>query len=378
MHGRVLSRAMTWIVFSFLTACVILAISRPLMRAGLGAAGAGSDAEAYKEQLAELSREEERGTIGKDEAEQTRIEISRRLLRASRQSAAQGVPGGVPALSANTIFAGVAAIVTIAALVLYGKYGSPSLPDEPLQARLNAPPEQQTLAVQVANIERRLRAHPDDALGWSVIAPVYLQAGQFDKAAEAYGKLIELTGEDDEKLYGLFLSLTFGNEGQFPASAKPTLGAVLARNPKSLSGRFWQAVAAAQEGRKAEADAIFREMLGEDIPRKWKGMIYKQLAELSASGAEASGQQAAGGEGNQAAMIRGMVGKLAARLKENGADLKGWLMLIQSYAVLKDTAKLQEAIANAKAQFAADPKALEQIENLTQSLGVKPAGAMGG
>jgi cytochrome c-type biogenesis protein CcmH len=371
---------MTWIVFSFVTACAILAVARPFMRAGLEAAGAGSEAEAYKEQLAELSREEERGTIGKGEAEQTRTEISRRLLRASRQSAGAAVPGGQPLLSANTVFAGLAAVVTIAAIALYGVYGSPGLPDQPLQARLSAPPEQQSLAVQVANVERRLRAHPDDALGWRVIAPVYFKTGQFDKAADAYRKLIELSGEDEEVLYGLFEALTFGNDGQIPASAKPALEAALARNPKSLRGRFWLALSAAQDGRKADAEAIFREMLGEDIPSEWKGIIHKQLAELSAGagGNEASGQQAAGGEGGQAAMIRGMVERLAARLKENGADLSGWLRLIQSYSVLKDTAKAQEAIASAKAQFASDPKALEQIDNLTQSLGIKPAAAMGG
>ena len=45
-----------------------------------------SEIEAYKLQLNELDREEDRGTLGKVEAQQTRAEVSRRLLRASRQS----------------------------------------------------------------------------------------------------------------------------------------------------------------------------------------------------------------------------------------------------------------------------------------------------
>ncbi len=53
-------------------------------------------------------------------------------------------------------------------------------------------------------------------------------------------------------------------------------------------------------------------------------------------------------------MIRGMVERLAARLKDNKSDLQGWLMLIRSYAVLKETDKAQDAAATARQQFASD------------------------
>ena len=73
-------------------------------------------------------------------------------------------------------------------------------------------------------------------------------------------------------------------------------------------------------------------------------------------------------------MIRGMVGKLAARLKENGADVDGWLMLIRSYGVLKDMDKAKEAVANAHKQFASDAQALEKIETMARELGLEAAG----
>ena len=68
-------------------------------------------------------------------------------------------------------------------------------------------------------------------------------------------------------------------------------------------------------------------------------------------------------------MIRGMVGRLAARLKENGADLDGWLRLIRSYTVLKETGKAQEAVASARKQFASDPEALKKIDAMAGELG---------
>ena len=76
-------------------------------------------------------------------------------------------------------------------------------------------------------------------------------------------------------------------------------------------------------------------------------------------------------------MIRGMVDRLATRLKENGADLDGWLRLIRSYTVLNETTKAQDAAAAARKQFASDSQALEKIEALTRELGVPAADGKG-
>ena len=165
-----------------------------------------------------------------------------------------------------------------------------------------------------------------------------------------------------------------------PASAKPALDAALARNPKSLRGRFWQAVLAGQDGRKGDAEQIYHQLLSENIPDPLRGLINKQLAALNDQPALPGGsgnQEASSGtpQGDQGAMIRGMVERLAARLSENGADLDGWLKLIRSYAVLKETKRAQEAAASARAQFASEPNALERIEALARGLGLTPASA---
>lgn len=371
-----------WIVFAIVTACVIFAIARPFSRAAADAPGAASELEAYKLQLAELSREEGRGEIGKEEAEQTRTEISRRLLKASRQGHSSSSLSGEAPLSANAAFFAIACVITIGSVTLYAIYGNPSLQDQPLEARLSAPPAEQPIGIQIANVERRLRENPKDALGWTVIAPVYFKTAQFDKAANAYRQAIKLSGPDEDKLLGLFEALTFAKEGEIPPEAKPILEAALARNPKSLRGRFWLAVLAGQDGNKADAERTYREMLSEDIPNSWKGLIQKQLAALTQeSGAQeptAAENPNAAPQGDQSAMIRGMVERLAARLKENGGDLDGWLKLIRSYAVLKEPAKAQEAAASARKQFASEPEALDKIDSLTRGLGLMPEDGKGG
>ncbi len=68
-------------------------------------------------------------------------------------------------------------------------------------------------------------------------------------------------------------------------------------------------------------------------------------------------------------MIRSMVERLAAWLKENGADLDGWLRLIRSYAVLNEPGKAQEAVASARTKFASDPEALKKIDAMAGETG---------
>ncbi len=360
---------MIWIVFAIVTACVILAVARPLGRTP--ASGTDSELEVYKQQLAELDREEERGEIGKQEAKQTRTEISRRLLRANRQSSAGALLGNRARLNATVAFAALAAVMAIGPAALYGIYGTPSLPGQPLEARLKVPPSEQAIDIQIANAERSLRENPKDASGWNAIAPVYFKTSQFDRAADAYRKAIQLGGQNEDKLLGLFEALTFAKEGVIPPEAKPVLDLALVRNSKSLRGRFWLAVFDTQDGRKTEAEKSYREMLSENIPNSWKGLIYKQLAALAEpkdQGAESAEASAAAPQGDQGAMIRGMVERLSARLKENAADLDGWLRLIRSYAVLKEPAKMQEAVALARKQFASEPEALDKIGSLTREL----------
>ncbi len=363
---------MIWILFAIVTASAILAVARPLGRAAVPASGGASEIEAYKLQLAELDRELELGEIGKEEALQTRTEISRRMLKASRQDTPAALSGEPIAFNTNIAFFALAAFIAIGTAGLYAIYGSPSLSDQPLEARLSAPPSQQPIAIQIANVERRLRQDPNDVAGWTAIAPFYFASGQFDKAAQAFRKAIKLGGQDEEKLLGLYEALAYGSEGSIPAEAKTVLKTALARNPQSLRGRIWLAIQTAQDGKKGEAEQIYREMLGENISGEWKSIIRRQLAGLAESESQGA-ESAEAPTGDQNAMIGDMVERLAARLKQNGADLNGWLMLIRSYTVLKQPAKAQDAIALARKQFASDSQALEKIGDLLRELGAAAA-----
>ncbi len=372
---------MIWLIFAVLTAGVILGITRSLRRASSSEGARASEIEAYKLQLYELEREEERGVLGKVEAQQTRAEVSRRLLRASRQSV-EASSKKPRVLSAAISFIVVAALVSLGSIGTYVYYGKPGIPDQPLEARLSAPFGEQSLDVQVANMERRLRQNPADATGWAALASIYFKNGVFEKAADTYQRAIDAGGENENILLGLSESLTFANDGFISEQAAQALQTALKRNPSSTRGRFWSALLAEQDGKKAEAEKIYRDLLAAQIHPTLRNIVTQRLEALSAvadNGAaseerKSAAQDAVTDRGEEQKMIRGMVEKLAARLEKDKSDLNGWLMLIRSYAVLKDVHKAKATMAAVREQFASDPSALEQIDAINKELSFALAG----
>ncbi len=370
---------MIWLLFSALTALVIAAVIGPVVLAKSAGSSAAPEAEAYRIQLAGLDREEERGTIEKGEAQIMRAEISRRLLRASRQNgpAIDAPKGAMP----NAGFAPVAASIAIGAFGLYFFLGEPSLAGQPLDQRQSVPTEQPPLSIEIANLERKVLENPSNAESWAQIAPAYFKARDFEKASQAFRKTIELSGENEERLLGLGESLTFAKNGEVPEAAKQAFTAAVLRNPKSGRGRLWLGVVAEQEGRSADAQKAYRDMLNGDLNETLKSVVTGRLADLSITAAEAatphgqaSGNPPQGHEGG----VQDMVDRLAERLKDNKGSLDKWAMLIRSYYVLQLTEKAQEAVGRARQQFASDPKALEDIDSLVRELtspGAKAANA---
>ena len=57
-------------------------------------------------------------------------------------------------------------------------------------------------------------------------------------------------------------------------------------------------------------------------------------------------------------MVRGMVARLAERLKQDGTDVEGWLRLLRAYMVLGDKEQARAAAADARRALASDPDKL--------------------
>jgi cytochrome c-type biogenesis protein CcmH len=92
-----------------------------------------------------------------------------------------------------------------------------------------------------------------------------------------------------------------------------------------------------------------------------------------APGPSAADVAAAGSmsEKDRGDMIRGMVARLADKLKEDGGDLAGWQRLLRAYMVLGERAKAQTAAGDAKKALVSDPDKLRQLGDTIKSMGLE-------
>ena len=77
--------------------------------------------------------------------------------------------------------------------------------------------------------------------------------------------------------------------------------------------------------------------------------------------------------GPQSAMIQAMVDRLAARLKQDGSDVDGWVRLVRSYKVLGDADKARAATADARQALAGDPDKLSKLDAALKALSTADA-----
>jgi cytochrome c-type biogenesis protein CcmH len=67
-------------------------------------------------------------------------------------------------------------------------------------------------------------------------------------------------------------------------------------------------------------------------------------------------------------MIRGMVERLAERLKQDGSDVEGWLRLIRAYMVLGDEQQARAAANDARRALGSEPDKLQRVNGLVKEL----------
>lgn len=364
---------MIWIVFAAMTAAVIGALLWPVVKsrpAETQAERAAYDRAVFRDQLAELDRDVERGTIGPAEAEAARNEISRRLIAAAAEPAKKPVSGITWAAIAATL------IVPLVALPLYLQAGSPQLKDVPHAWRMANAEKNGDMAALIAKVEQHLEANPDDLQGWQILAPLYRRDQRWSDAAEAYRNIVRLSPPDASNISDYGEALVMGNQGMVPQPAQALFKQALAIDPKFPKARFYDALALKQQGKAAEAKAAFEAFL-KDTPADapWRPMLLAEMQDTSARPPALDEQTMANAANmsgaDQQAMIRSMVDGLEQKLAANPDNLDGWLRLIRARAVLGDTDKAKAAYDKAKVQFAANQDALAQINGLAKEVNIQ-------
>lgn len=389
-----------WILVACLVVAVTFAITRPLLSnpqqgQDADATAAEADIAVYKDQLKEVTADEISGTLGTVEAESARSEIARRLLRS--QAATEGAATPLPGRNRFATIAYGLTLVTLplASMAIYLTYGTPGLPGDPLSARVAGTENTRNPNDLIARVEKRLREHPEDGTGWSVVAPVYYAMGRYVDAATAYANAMRLVGETPDRLQGFANARIRAENGIVPADARTALQRILVIAPDRKEPRIWLALAKEQDGKIDEAIADYRKLIDEaptDAP--WRKVLEARLASLT-SGEKSATEGAPQTSGNPAtapptpsasnaapnaaavasmapeqrqAFINGMVDRLADRLKTNGNDVEGWLRLIRAYEVLGRRDDAVKALGDAKVNLRSDQAGLARVEDLAREL----------
>ncbi|MCA1359638.1 c-type cytochrome biogenesis protein CcmI [Bradyrhizobium sp. IC3069] len=363
-----------WFVFALMTVAAIFAVLLPLGRTSR-AQDQGSEVAVYKDQLAEIERDLAAGLILAPEAEAARVEVSRRLL-----AAAASEPATAP--KSNLIWRRAAAVLALAGLPLiaagvYMPLGSPRLQDFPLAQRERGGGMAQSLENLVVQVEQHLEKNPTDGRGWNVLAPVLERLGRFDDAVRAYRNSLTYNGESAERRSDLGEAISAAAGGVVTAEAKAEFERAHALNADDPKANYFLGLAAEQDGRKDDAANIWRALLAKapaDAP--WRALVQSSLARVGGGGTlpalsdETIAASKDMAETDRNAMVRGMVDRLATRLKQNGDDVEGWLRLVRAYLVMGERDKAMGASADARQAVASNAERLRQLNEGLKTLGI--------
>ncbi|SMX34425.1 c-type cytochrome biogenesis protein CcmI [Actibacterium lipolyticum] len=406
-----------WLVAFLLAVVIAVVLVITMLRGRAGdAPPAAYDLKVYQDQLKEVDKDLARGVIGPEDAERTRLEVSRRILEADR--ALQQDANGAKAPRAATIVGGLAgsAVLIVGALALYATIGAPGYRDLPLQARKDAAEEARKNRPRQAAAEEQAPAMPslttpdprhvdmveklravvaqrdDDPQGLMLLARNEAALGNFRAGYIAQSKMIALKGDEatGEDFATLADMMVLAAGGYISPEAEAALEQALRRDERNGTARYYLGLLYTQTGRPDIAFRIWRSLLAESgADEPWVAPIRASIEELAFRAgveyalpplASVPALRGPSAEDVEAAadmtpeqrmdMIRGMVDGLSQRLASEGGNATEWAQLIRALGTLGETDRAADIWDEAKKVFFDRPNDLEAIRAAAQSAGV--------
>ena len=396
-----------WVITAILSLAGTGLILRPMLR-GSNADTNKTDAEyglaVYRDQLAEVDRDLAKGVLNEDEAARTRLEISRRILDADKDFAADSVERttsravgqGAVILSVCVLMAGTFGV--------YQFIGAGGAPDFPLQKRLAAidtlresRPSQAKAEAEVGTLptpdatpeyiqlveqlREKAGARPDDLKGQQLLAQHEARIGNFIGARIAQGRVVDIlgdaaTGADYVDLAELMI---IAANGFVSPQAEQALGRAIQLAPADSRARYYAGLGLSQTGRPDITYKLWNQLLNEgpeDAP--WIAPIRSEIESVARQAglslADIPQPTTTPGptsedirdaenlsDSERQEFIRAMVSRLSERLATEGGNAQEWARLIRALGVLGETARASAIWKEAKDTFGADPIAMETL-----------------
>ncbi len=251
----------------------------------------------------------------------------------------------------------------------------------------------------VARIEGRLKQNPDNPADWRMLGWSYYEMRDFARAANAYRRAAELEPGNAENWSSLGEALQVATQQVSPEAAS-AFERALKIDPKDPRARYFRAVQKDLDGQHAQAVDDWLALL-RDTPAgaPWEADLRRTITQVAeknkidvagkmpaaqpASTATAAipgptrEQMAAASSippGQQDEMVRGMVDRLAGRLKSNPRDAQGWIRLMRARMVLGETDAASAALRTGLATFKGNKTVEAQLNRAAAELGVPSGG----
>jgi cytochrome c-type biogenesis protein CcmH len=236
--------AMTGFIFAaVLLVLVILAILLPpLLRAPRPSSAIDrreANLDIFRNQLSELERDRNEGSLGEADFEQARSELQRRLLEEIQsETVAQertGRSGG------RKTALGLLVAIPLAAAAGYALLGKPQA-FEPMHAQARVSPQQ--IEDLLAKLVEKLKVNPGDTKGWVMLARSYKALGRYAESAEAYSHGGELVDSEPMLLADYAEVLGQVNGGSLAGKPGELIARALKINPDESQALYLAGVAA--------------------------------------------------------------------------------------------------------------------------------------
>lgn len=232
-----------FVLVAVLLLVVVLAIVvRPLWRTVANVAPTAADRRAanlaiYRDQLAELERDRDDGSLAEADFVAARSELQRRLLDEAQSDAGVVQQGG--GRKAAYVLLAALPLLSIAGYLVLGR--PQALDPANTQPRMSA----QQIDSMLVQLEEKLKANPDDLKGWVMLARSYKVLGRMADAAQAYshgGALLE----GDPVLLADYAEVLSQVNGKFDGKPNELLAAALKIDPLEPQALFLSGAAASE------------------------------------------------------------------------------------------------------------------------------------
>lgn len=232
-----------FVLVAVLLLIVVLAIVvRPLWRTATSVSPTAADRRAanlaiYRDQLAELERDRDEGSLAETDFVAARSELQRRLLDDAHDDAIVVRQGG--GRKAAFLLLAALPLLSIAGYLVLGR--PQALDPANTQPRMSA----QQIDSMLVQLEEKLKANPDDLKGWVMLARSYKVLGRFADAAQAYshgGALLE----GDPVLLADYAEVLSQVNGKFDGKPTELLAAALNIDPNEPQALFLSGAAASE------------------------------------------------------------------------------------------------------------------------------------